>query len=151
MWLYRQDDTPVDDSDSDKSHTTYLQEHQPAVAAARAAYPKTVNFIEDYSEDEEPVERLRRYVGGELSLNVSLLHHMNTGLWYMAFYNDALTQTQVRTKKIFRLIFFFVCVCVGGGILFYETIIVMQIMYNSLLNNNVNWFTCTFVSTSQAL
>lgn len=47
-------------------------------------------------DPEEPVERRpRRYVD-LLVVNATLLHRMNTGLWYLAVYNDAIAQTQVR-------------------------------------------------------
>lgn len=95
MWLYRQDDDDDVPLEDPALTATDLQQQRELVEL-RMDYPKSLTFMEDYSEDDEPVERLRRYVGGELSLNISLLHHMNTGLWYMSFYNDALTQTQVR-------------------------------------------------------
>lgn len=81
MWLYRGDDIQS------------LEEFE------SLPVPEKFTSNPDYSNDEPAApERLRRFVGGEMSLNVSLLHHMNTGSWYMAFYNDALAQTQVRKK-----------------------------------------------------
>ena len=109
MWLYqtdedlptqhRQQDFPTAGSGS-KSASSFDQLDESEVRQIRVEYPKELSPLDNYKEDEEPVERLRRYVGGELSLNVSLLHQMNTGLWFIAFYNDALTQTQVISSLI---------------------------------------------------
>ncbi|KAF2364560.1 Carboxypeptidase-like regulatory domain [Trinorchestia longiramus] len=86
MWLYKGDnqaqEEDIEPLPTPERYTSYLKYDDPS--------------IKEYSNDEAvPSERSRRYVGGELSLNVSLLHHMNTGVWYMAFYNDALAQTQI--------------------------------------------------------
>lgn len=101
MWLYRSDEGNLENGlnrESQASTRGGEYDHRDILD-----YNKEVSFMADYTEDDEPVERLRRYVGGEASLNVSLLHHMTTGQWYLAFYNDALAQTQVAIWTYFNI------------------------------------------------
>ena len=83
----RKTNSPKEYFDDDPDEDSSLQEEF-------SQYPESALKLPEHFPPDE--KRPRRYVD-LLFVNATLLHRMNTGLWYLAVYNDAIAQTQVTT------------------------------------------------------
>ena len=61
-------------------------------------YDDILSDVVKFPDDKELAESRQRRYADLLVVNATLLHRMNTGMWYLSVYNDAIAQTQVRGR-----------------------------------------------------
>ncbi|KAF2367921.1 Transposase Tc1-like [Trinorchestia longiramus] len=86
---YWEEDNKADDDSAEVFYADYDDQLLPKV------FENNNIFEGEVFGDEAPSESRQRRYADLLVVNTTLLHRMNTGLWYLAVYNDAFAPTQV--------------------------------------------------------